>query len=124
MQSRLRQVQAFVVPGILAATVLTLGLQNRSLRERERDLVMRYTHPHKGVLLPPFRAATLRGDSVTIGELAHEGRQVLFFFTTKCPYCRASWPAIAKIDSEIKRNTVMRAQLIAIALESGVAVNR
>jgi hypothetical protein len=46
-----------------------LGRQNRSLKQANRDLMTRFTQPHRGLIVPSFRAASLAGDSVTIGAM-------------------------------------------------------
>jgi peroxiredoxin len=108
----------------LAVSVFVLGRQNRSLKQANRDLVTRFTQPHRGLIVPSFRAASLSGDSVTIGQLKGDGRQVLFFFTTTCEYCRNSFATLATVDSAIANDTVLKPRLYAVGLDSIDALRR
>lgn len=85
--------------GLIAALalVLVLSRQNQTLAAQNVKLRRTLTQPIAGLALPTIRTVTLAGDSVTIGERADGGRQVLFAFTTTCPYCRASIPAWKRI---------------------------
>lgn len=85
--------------GLIAALALVLVLshQNETLASQNAKLRRTLTQPIAGLGLPTFWTVTLAGDSVTIGERADGGRQVLFAFTTTCPYCRASIPAWKRI---------------------------
>lgn len=97
MPSRLAR---WLVPAALVAAlalVVVLARQNQALAAQNTKLRKQATQPVAGLALPTFRTATLAGDSVTVGERADGGRQVLFVFTTTCPYCRASIPAWKRI---------------------------
>lgn len=91
--------------GAALALVVALGLKNRSLRAQYADLLERVTWPHAGMYVPRFEAVTLAGDSVTVGEAPDDGAQVLFFFTTTCPYCRASVPYWKRIHAALAGDT-------------------
>ncbi len=77
-----------------------LGTQNRSLERRYFALAEQARLPYRGLTVPAFDAATLAGDSVRIGESREGSAQILFFFTTTCPYCKATLPAWNRIASE------------------------
>jgi peroxiredoxin len=77
----------------LAATTVVLARQNHALKLESFETYERATTPHTGLLLPAFAARTLAGEATMLGETPRDGRQVLFFFNSKCPYCRASVPA-------------------------------
>ncbi len=109
---------------ILAATVLMLGVQNRRLRQTQRDLMRRFTQPHPGMLVPDFLATTLAGDTVTIGASGEDGRQVLFFFTTTCLQCRNSWPGLAQLEAALARHPGARTRVFAVGLDSVAAIRR
>lgn len=102
----------------LAVTVFLLGRQNRTLKNENSALLTRLTEPHRGFIVPSFRAQSLSGDSMLIGEMNRDGRQVLFFFTTTCVYCRNSLGAISRIDSALRRDTLLRADLFAVSVDS------
>src|SRR5258708_23015723 len=80
MKGRYARVVTTAVALAAAAVVLVLGVQNRALRQRNHDLIVRFTSPHPGMLVPAFSARSLAGDSVTIGASSLDERQVLFFF--------------------------------------------
>lgn len=71
--------------------------------------------------MPTFRTATLQGDSVTIGERADGGRQVLVVFTTTCPYCRASLPAWKRLTALADTMSSPRVEVLGVALDSSRA---
>lgn len=80
---------------------------------------------HAGSVVPAFRAATLDGDSVTIGEApGPDTRQVLFVLTTTCPYCKATLPVWARIADSLNRLPNHAIQVIAISLDSVEATRR
>jgi len=83
------------------ALVVALGLQNRSLKERHRELTRLYRGPYPGLYLPAFDAVTIDGDSLRIGEPPDGMSQTLFFFTTTCPHCRATVPAWKQIAASV-----------------------
>lgn len=102
--------------GVALSLVVVLAWQQRGLRERYTDLNRRLQVPHAGMLVPTFRAATLSGDSVTIGRVVGGGRQVLLFLTTTCPYCiqsLASWrELVGRCESRA------RVEVFAVSLDS------
>lgn len=80
---------------------------------------------HAGSVVPAFRAATLTGDTVTIGEAAGpDTRQVLFVLTTTCPYCKATLPVWARLADSLTRLPNHSIQVIAISLDSVEATRR
>lgn len=89
---------------VAAVIVLVLVQQNRALREESRDWRRRALFPYPGFVVPAFRAATLAGDSVTIGESREGTRQVLFFFNTTCRFCLETLPGWKEVDSELVRS--------------------
>ena len=89
---------SYVALAAALVLVVVLARQQQVLRARYDELNRRLQWPHVGMFVPTFRAATLDGDSVTIGRVGGGGRQVLFFLTTTCPYCiqsLESWRALA-----------------------------
>jgi peroxiredoxin len=88
---------------LAVATVLLVVLahQNRELRERIAEWRGRATFPHVGMVVPAFRATTLAGDSVTIGETKPGGHQVLFVLNTTCGFCLETLPAWKTVFTEL-----------------------
>jgi peroxiredoxin len=112
MATRLTQVAL----AIALVLVVILARQQQTLRARYDDLNRRIQTPHAGMFVPTFRAATLDGDSVTIGFAAGGGRQVLFFLTTTCPYCiqsLESWRTVAAAC-----DSLAGVQVFAVSLDS------
>ncbi len=97
---RASQVVSLGALTVALALVGVLGTQNRSLERRYAALAEQARLPYVGLTVPPFDAATLDGDSVRIGKSGEGSAQILFFFTTTCPYCRATLPAWNRIASE------------------------
>jgi hypothetical protein len=104
--------------GALTLTVLVLGLQNRSLRQQDRDLVLRFGKPHPGLIVPAFAAKSLAGVTISVGEGVGDDRQILFFITASCEYCQRSLPALQSVDSALNRHPDSHTKLLAITLDS------
>lgn len=96
-QRRFKRYVPWVLLAAAAALVVALAWQKRSLEQRYARLLERSLNPHPGLFVPAFSAATVAGDSVRIGEPQPGTAQLLFFFTTTCPYCKASLPAWNRI---------------------------
>jgi peroxiredoxin len=65
--------------------------------------------------------AQLDGDSVTLGAVPDRTeRQVLFLFTTTCPYCRAALPTWRTLADSLRR-TASRIQVLGVSLDSAGA---
>ncbi len=111
--------------GLAAAAVLVvvLALKVRELNERYARLYERIRYPYAGMWVPTFRAATLAGDSVTVGETQGGRRQVLFFFTTTCPYCEATLPAWRELAGMLGTLRGPKVEVYGVSLDS-VAVTR
>lgn len=124
MNAKLRSVVTAVSVFVLAAVVLVLGLRNRALEERNRGLVRRFTEPHPGMLVPSFRAITVRGDTAIVGAPKADDRQVLWFFTTTCSYCSVSVDRLRSLDSALKSTSSSSAELLMVGLDSAAAVRR
>jgi peroxiredoxin len=77
------------------ALLVVLAWQNRQLREERRWFVTRTTEPYLGMYVPKIAATALDGSALTLGVPAGD-YQVLFFFTTTCPYCKRSAPTVVQ----------------------------
>jgi peroxiredoxin len=108
-----------LVAGLIAASVLVLVLsvRLRQLAVAYRDLRRLALLPHPGVVVPTFRAATIGGDSVTVGELPDSaGTQVLLVFNTTCPFCRSIIPLWRQLAESLDQTE--RVQVLGISLDS------
>ena len=100
MTHRFSSVFPLVGLGLAVVLVAVLGMQNRSLKQRNNKLIERASGPYAGLSMPAFDAVTTEGDSVTIGEIVEGGKQVLFFYTTSCPHSQNTLPAWNQIALE------------------------
>jgi peroxiredoxin len=102
-----------------SALIVALAIRHQSLTEAYRTLRLRTSLPSAGAVVPTFRARTLAGDSITIGEGPDPlARQVLFVLTTSCPFCRQTlpkWNQIADSAASLRPGHVVVA---AISLDS------
>jgi peroxiredoxin len=111
-----------VLPLALAAAcalLVALALDNRRLRSQHVELFRRSVEAHPGMVVPEMTMPTLSGGGATIGAPGQEEHQVLFFFTTTCPYCEASLPAIERITETAREAAVA---FLAVALDTLPAV--
>lgn len=84
---------------LLIGSTVVLARQNRRLVQDNGELFERATRPYAGMVVPVVPAVSLQGDTVSLGAPALSERQVLFFFTTSCPFCRSAmpvWRSLAK----------------------------
>jgi len=103
----------------MSALVVVLAHRQQKLTEAYRTLRLRTSLPSAGAAVPTFRALTLDGDSITIGEGPDPlAKQVLFVLTTSCPFCRQTLPTWARIADSV--STLRQGQVVvaAISLDS------
>lgn len=84
-----------------AVLVAVLAVQNQRLRAQVAEWRYRATFLHRGFVVPSFHAVTLDGRSVIIGETRPGGRQVLFLFDTRCPFCLETLPIWNRIATSL-----------------------
>ncbi|HEX2188136.1 MAG TPA: TlpA disulfide reductase family protein [Longimicrobiaceae bacterium] len=107
-----------------AALVVVLSLKVRDLNDRYGQLLERATRPYAGMWVPTFRTSTLDGAPVTVGESPGAGRQVLFVFTTTCPYCKTTLPAWDAIAAELDTVRSVPVAVYGISLDSADVTRR
>lgn len=88
---------------LATALVVALGWQVTRLREDQRWLADRVSQPYVGMFVPQMSATALDGRPVSLGQ-PRGRRQVLFFFTTTCPHCRASLPQLKLAARELREH--------------------
>lgn len=83
--------------GLLVACTLiaVLAWQNRQLRVQQHWLQTRISTPYDGMYVPRIEATDGDGRRHLLGA-PHGPAQVLFFFTTTCPYCQRSAPTVLR----------------------------
>lgn len=101
-----------------AALVVVLGKQKRDLVSQVETLRQAVREPQPGMFMPTFTTSTLDGRPVTVGSLPGEGRQVLFVYTTTCPYCLSTLPAWKRIATIADTITRPRAEVLGVSLDS------
>lgn len=100
---RIRAAAVLVALGLCVVMVLLLSREDRHLRRQVVDMAMRVIEPYRGLWLPTFTTATLAGEPQTIGETSNGRHQVLFVFTTSCPYCKQMVRTWGQLASELGR---------------------
>jgi len=113
-----------VALAVAALLVVVLAFQNRTLREEVQTLRRRSERPYPGLVVPSFRAITIAGDSVMIGEGVPGVRQVLFIFNTTCGFCRETLPYWSKIANELGTEERREVEVYGISVDSEVETRR
>ncbi|MFN2400363.1 MAG: peroxiredoxin family protein [Gemmatimonadaceae bacterium] len=106
---------------IALTLLLFLAWKNHALRNANETLLKRATRAYSGLVVPAFRTVTLEGDSVTIGKSPSGGRQVLFFFTTTCPFCREILPTWRAVAGPLDTLSARHVEVYGVALDSADA---
>lgn len=78
----------------------------------------RKAFPFVGQYLPTVRAATLQGDSVTVGETTRGRSQVLIYFSPNCQYCRETLPEWKRISDALLRDPARRFDVIWVSVST------
>lgn len=78
------------------ALVVVLAQKNRSLRGQVSHLSSMTAADYAAGFAPAVPARTLDGAELVLGAPT-SGAQILYFFTTTCPHCRASIPAVRSL---------------------------
>ena len=110
-----RGVQAALVVSLALVVVLTWRV--RQMRSAYRDLYARTIQPHVGLHVPTFSTTAIDGRPVTVGRTATGQRQLLFVFTTTCPYCLATLPAWRRLAATTS-GSGLAVETIGISLDS------
>lgn len=94
------RVLTWVSLAALACLVVVLATQNRTLRQSnaglEQRLALMTSGPEIGASTPALGLTTADGQTMKIGG-TDAAPTVLYFFSTQCPYCRASLPQVHRI---------------------------
>ncbi len=107
-----------LVAGLAAAAVLVVVLasQKCDLLARIEGLTIQLRDPHAGMYVPGVALPTVSGDSVLLGQAPSGQVQVLFVFSTRCRYCKASLPAWKGIAQEFSHNS--QVAVVGISVDS------
>lgn len=118
MMERIGKLLPAIALTAAAALVVVLSLKVRDLNDRYSKLMERATRPYAGMFVPTFQTSTLEGAPVTVGESPGQGRQVLFVFTTTCPYCQSTLPAWREIKASLDTVRSVPVAVYGISLDS------
>lgn len=103
----------------VSALVVLLAKRVVDLSEAYSELKARNSLPYPGYIVPTIQARTLSGDSIEVGRLpAVGGRQVVFVFTTSCPYCRATLPVWDLVFDSLARQPSNGVNVVGMSLDS------
>lgn len=97
---------------LACALVVALGWQLMRSRADQRWLAERVDRPYVGMFVPQMAATALDGRALSLGQ-PQRRRQVLFFFNTSCPHCRASLPQLQLAERELRKHADV--ELIGVA---------
>jgi peroxiredoxin len=100
------------------SVIALLAAQGRQQRREMSQMRFDAQVPHVGAWVPALRTATVGGDSITLGGAPAGRRQVVFFFTTTCVYCKESMPAWKEIAERVQRESGGRDTVVGVALDS------
>jgi len=99
-----------------AILVLMLGRANRTLRDQNEELLHRVRTPQPGHYVPLISGITQQGDTVILGGGRDEEVELLFFFSTTCPFCRETIPAWNQIAESVGSRSGI--QVVGVALDT------
>lgn len=102
---------------VATALVVALAWQVGRMRNDQRWLVDRVTHPYIGMYVPRVAVRSLDGRARELGQPLGDS-QVVFFFTTTCPHCRASLPQLKLAAAQLQAASGGGAELIGVAFAS------
>lgn len=118
MARGLKELPVYLVIAVVVAGGVYLVRENRALRDANRELLRRTVEPRPGLYVSAVDAATLDGQPTVLGRLGE--RQLLVFFNTMCPYCRASVPAWRQIAERLAGDSGIA--VYGVGLDSAAAV--
>jgi peroxiredoxin len=117
-----------VVPWVLAVSATALAVRLSARYHKLTDEIVEHRrndqHVRRGDYIPTFLAQSTAGLPLTVGSMPDTmGRQVLFFLTSTCPYCKATLPAWAAITGKLSRSP-NRLQVIGVTSDSDSLASR
>jgi peroxiredoxin len=118
MARYLKELPVYLVIAVVVAGGVYLVRENHALRGENRELLRRAVEPRPGLYVPAVAAVMLDRQPVVLGRLGE--RQLLVFFDTTCPYCRASVPAWRQIAERLAGDSSL--VIYGVALDSAAAV--
>lgn len=116
MHGSSRWTRSALTVGLVVAIGIIAGLviQKRSAVADYHRALWERTVPRAGVYLPEVTLPSITGDSLHVAGGKAGQRQVLLYFTTECPYCRASLSSWNRLAQDLEG----RAGVIGISLSA------
>lgn len=105
----------------LAILVLSLIQDARAGRARELVLNRKLREPWRGNAMATFVARSVQGESLTVAHVPAGTKQLVYVFSTRCPFCRRSNPAIVALKKSLDSAATaggIRVQVVGISLDS------
>jgi thiol-disulfide isomerase/thioredoxin len=103
----------------LSLVLIVLARRVNQLSEAYSALQKRSSEPYRGYVVPTVRAETLSGDTLVVGETKDSNSvQVVYVFTTTCPYCRATLPMWDAVSDSTQRLYGSRVEVVGMSLDS------
>ena len=116
-----RRIVVSLCLGVLSLSLVAIVLARRvnTLGDAYVALQKRASQPYQGYVVPTVTASTLAGDSIVVGEIPDSNKvQVVYVFTTTCPYCRATLPIWDAVTDSAHRLYGARVQVVGMSLDS------
>ena len=100
------QLASFVLIALLTVETILLIIQNRDLKATLKALTGNPIEPLKpGEIIEPVRVQTLDGQMTDLAFAQDAGkRQLLFIFSTTCPYCEKTLPVWSHMAGDAAGN--------------------
>jgi len=95
--------------------VITLASQEHDLADAAHDMARLATRAHAGMYVPTYEATSLMGAPITLADVEPARKQLLYFFTTTCPFCSATLPTWKELAKDAKAVGV---NVIGVSLDS------
>ncbi len=120
MVRNVQRLVRWLLLAVVSVLLVVLAARHRSLRDaffghRRADLRLQAAS-----YVSAFAGVSVGGDSMTVDAAPAEGRQVLNFLTSTCPFCRQTLPSWTELAGRLAAlpATAPRVQVVALATDS------
>ena len=118
VQGLLQKSQRYFAPAtLICALTLVLLLAHRS-REQKIELQrvrMSLRVPHSGQVVPAAVALKANGDTLLLARQGH--RQLIYFFTTTCEFCKQSVAGWKEVARRVKSDSLHDVDIVGVAID-------
>lgn len=109
---------------VACALVVLLAGQNGALRSDLRQLRARQLIAQPGDVVSEFRAVSLDGDTITVGDVTSGRSQLLLIFDSECQYCLRTLPHWRAIVEKVSGELSSSVHVVGISLDTLPAATR